>query len=298
MSQFFFDSALRCPVCGATQLQKLPMDKGQQSFYCRECESEIVTPTDQCCVFCAFGSHKCLVSQGWEDLLRRQLKEKMKNKESKTIPKFIPALGYNFLTGLYDTTISLTMPEKKFRKLLIKKLNPQPDEKIFEFGFGTGANLVLATQKSPNSHFHGLDIDPKVSSIAFAKLRDRDICVDLRLYDGGTFPYNDAEFDKAYSCLVFHQLDEVAKLESLKELHRVLKPGSKLIIGDWGKAKTQWMRIAFYTVQLLDGFKTTTANVKGLLPDYIREAGFSDVQETAFINTRIGSFCYYEGIKK
>lgn len=281
MSQFFFDSVLRCPVCGATQLQKLPMDKGQQSFYCRECESEIVTPTDQCCVFCAFGSHKCLVSQGWEDLLRRQLKEKMKNIESKTIPKFIPALGYNFLTGLNDTTISLTMPEKKFRKLLIKKLNPQPDEKIFEFGFGTGANLVLATQKSPNSHFHGLDIDPKVSSIAFAKLRDRDICVDLRLYDGGTFPYNDA-----------------AKLESLKELHRVLKPGSKLIIGDWGKAKTQWMRIAFYTVQLLEGFKTTTANVKGLLPDYIREAGFSDVQETTFINTRIGSFCYYEGIKK
>lgn len=57
------------------------------------------------------------------------------------------------------------------------------------------------------------------------------------------------------------------------------------------------MRTVFYTVQLLDGFKTTTANVKGLLPDYIREAGFSDVQETGFINTMIGSFCYYEGTK-
>jgi hypothetical protein len=32
---------------------------------------------------------------------------------------FTPALGYDFLTGWYDLTIKLTMPERKFRQLLV-----------------------------------------------------------------------------------------------------------------------------------------------------------------------------------
>ncbi|MDO9027716.1 MAG: class I SAM-dependent methyltransferase [Candidatus Roizmanbacteria bacterium] len=217
--------------------------------------------------------------------------------EQKKQMKYIPALGYDFLTGLYDTAIRLTMPEKKFRNLLIERIDPQPDENILEFGFGTGANLVLASQKSPLSHFYGLDIDPKVKEIAFSKLKSKNLHPELHIYEGTVFPYEDQTFDKVYSCLVFHQLDDEAKMECLKEIHRVLKPGGKLTIGDWGKAKSQWMRTVFYTVQLLDGFETTTANVRGLLPNYIREAGFHDVKETGFINTLIGSFCYYAGIR-
>lgn len=76
------------------------------------------------------------------------------------------------------------MPEKKFRNLLIKKVDTQPDESILEFGFGTGANLVLAAQKSPLSHFHGLDIDPKVRDIASSKLKSKNLSLDLKLYEG------------------------------------------------------------------------------------------------------------------
>ena len=297
MPGLFFDSVLTCPVCGQQQVRRIPYNEQLNSFYCKGCECKITVQGDQCCIFCAFGSHKCLVSQGWEKLEQKQLREKMNHDEHKSEKKFIPALRYDFLTAWYDATIRITMPEKKFRNELINRLKPEPLEQIFEFGYGTGANLAIASSQSPNSSFFGLDIDPKVREIAFSKLKDKDILVDLQLYNGDIFPYDDAVFDKAYSCLVFHQLDDETKAHCFREIYRVLKPGGKLIIGDWGKAKNRWMRMAFYTVQLLDGFKTTTANVKGLLPDYIREAGFSDVQETGFINTRIGSFCYYEGTK-
>ncbi len=97
--------------------------------------------------------------------------------------------------------------------------------------------------------------------------------------------------------MVFHQLDAETKLNCLKELHRVLKPKGKLIIADWGKAQNKLMRLTFGLVQLLDGFKTTNDNVKGLMPDFISKAGFEDVVVTNSINTAIGTFSYFKAIK-
>lgn len=210
---------------------------------------------------------------------------------------FIPALGYNWLTNFYDATIKLTMPEKKFRGKLINYLNPQKGEQILEFGFGTGQNLILAANKNSASKFVGLDIDPKVKFIAEQKLKKNNSDIKLNLYDGNLFPYVDNSFDKVFSSLVFHQLDKNTKKSCLAEINRVLKPGGEIIIGDWGKAKSKRMRISFYLVQMLDGFKTTSDNVNGLMPEYMINAGFKNVTEIDYINTKIGSYCYYIGVK-
>lgn len=210
---------------------------------------------------------------------------------------FIPALGYDWLTGLYDLTIKLTMPEKKFRSRLIDELNPLDGERILEFGYGTGQNLILLQERNPRTHLVGVDIDPKVRRIALAKISKRNLTIQLDLYDGKTFPYPDAAFDKVVSSLVFHQLPRQTKLRSLQEIYRVLKPAGTLIIGDWGKARSPAMRAAFYLVQLLDGFANTTDNVNGLMPDFIAQAGFHSVKETGYMNTRLGTYSYYQGIK-
>lgn len=89
----------------------------------------------------------------------------------------------------------------------------------------------------------------------------------------------------------------ITKLKCLLEINRILKPNGELIIGDWGKAKTKWMRFSFYLVQLLDGFKTTTDNVNGLMIKYITDAGFKNVQEVDYINTSIGTYSYYKAEK-
>lgn len=211
--------------------------------------------------------------------------------------EFIPALGYDFLTDWYDWTIKLTMPERKFRRLLVEQLDPQPGEKILEFGFGTGANLLLVKEKCPDADLRGLDIDPKVRSLADHKLKKRGFDLPLDLYDGGAFPYADGQFDKVYSCLVFHQLDAAAKLACLREIQRVLRMGGHLVIADWGEAAHIGMRLAFGLVQLLDGFKTTNDNVQGRMPGFIREAGFQNVAVAGSINTAIGTFSYFTAIK-
>jgi ubiquinone/menaquinone biosynthesis C-methylase UbiE len=214
-----------------------------------------------------------------------------------TAKAFTPALGYDFLTGWYDLTIKLTMPERKFRRLLVEQIDPQPGEKILEFGYGTGTNLLLVKEKCPDADLRGLDIDPKVKEIAHRKLAKKRLHIPLYLYDGGVFPFADARFDKVYSCLVFHQLDENGKAACFGEIHRVLEKGGKLVIADWGEAENWRMRLAFGLVQLLDGFKTTNANVQGRLPDFIREAGFQNVAVARSINTAIGTFSYFTADK-
>jgi len=211
---------------------------------------------------------------------------------------FIPALGYDWLTKFYDIAIKLTMPEKLFRNKLIDHLNPKDSEQILEFGFGTGQNLIMANERNMNSTFIGLDIDPKVKGIAQRKLEKNGVDIKLDLYDGGLFPYADNTFSKVFSSLVFHQLDRQAKMSCLEEINRVLKPGGELIIGDWGKPKSKFMRLLFYIVQILDGFETTSDNVKGLMIDFMIDTGFSEVNELGYTNTKVGSYCYYKGIKE
>lgn len=211
--------------------------------------------------------------------------------------KFIPALGYDCLTQFYDLTIKLTMPEKQFRTKLIDQLKPSAGENILEFGFGTGQNLILAYQRNNKSKLIGLDIDSKIKAIAEYKINKHGFNIVLDLYDGKIFPYTDNSIDKVFSSLVFHQLDKETKLSCLKEIFRVLKPNGQLIIGDWGEAKSNSMRLRFYFVQILDGFKTTNDNVNGLLPKFIQQVGFRNVNETDFINTKIGTYSYYTGTK-
>ena len=121
--------------------------------------------------------------------------------------------------------------------------------------------------------------------------------IQIDKYDGLVLPYRDNYFERVISSLVFHHLHVEQKRNSLKEIKRVLKLGGELHIADFGKSKNFLMRLAFYQVQLLDGFSTTTDNVKGLLPIYLNEAGFKDVRETKTYNTVFGTLSLYRARK-
>ena len=212
---------------------------------------------------------------------------------------FTPALGHVELTALYDKVIDWTMPEKIFRHKLVNLLSPQPNEKIMEFGFGTGQNLIYSIRAENRAAYFGLDIDPKVKFIAEQKLQKMQLLnkVQLDLYNGESLPYSNSFFDKVFSCLVFHQLKTADKKAALKEIYRILQPGRQVLICDWGKPSNFFCSLGFYLVQMLDGFETTTDNRKGLLPGFLKEAGFSDVIQTDFVNTKIGTLRYTFGTK-
>ena len=78
----------------------------------------------------------------------------------------------------------------------------------------------------------------------------------------------------------------------------MLRSNGELHIADWGRPHDALMRAAFLPVQLLDGFETTSDNVRDALPALMAAAGFDRVQETrrrrpvfgtlAFLRARAG----------
>ncbi len=214
---------------------------------------------------------------------------------------YIPALRFDWLTRFYDPVLQVTMREDAFKSSLINRMNLQAGQQVLDFGCGTLTLSLMAKQKHPLVHITGVDVDEKVMAIAREKLAGKpaDIQADMQLdlYDGSVLPYADNTFDKAMSSLVFHHLTAGQKAGALSEIRRVLKPGGEIHIADWGKPATGLMRSAFYLVQLLDGFKTTTDNVKGRLPGYIREARFTNITETGYFNTVFGTVRLIKALK-
>lgn len=210
---------------------------------------------------------------------------------------YIPALKYDWLTKLYDPLISTLMPEKEFKNTLIEQSALEPGKKVLDFGCGSLTLTLLAKEKNPATTFHAIDVDKQILSIAEKKLKKSGTEVSIVHYDGNMLPFSNSYFDRVVSSLVFHHLTKEQKHQALTEIFRVLKPTGELHIADWGKAKNAFMRGAFYLVQMLDGFKTTTDNVKGLLPEYINQAGFEDVTETKSFATILGTLSLYKGIK-
>jgi len=77
----------------------------------------------------------------------------------------------------------------------------------------------------------------------------------------------------------------------------LLRPGGELHIGDWGQAQNALMRLAFLSVQVLDGFSNTSDNVHGRLIPLMQEAGFRSVIETHHETTIFGTLALYRAVK-
>ena len=221
----------------------------------------------------------------------------MRNCLMKSEKYFIPALRYNWLTKLYDPIVRNTMPEEKFKQALITQANISENAQVLDFGCGSLTLSLIAKKRQPSAYIHAVDVDEKILKIAAEKQAQSGEEIFIQRYQGRVLPYRSNSFDRVISSLVFHHLDREQKINSFYEILGVLKPGGELHIADWGMAKSALMRIAFYSIQFLDGFETTTDNVKGLLPKFLSQAGFQEVQVVQEFQSIFGTIALYKAIK-
>lgn len=203
--------------------------------------------------------------------------------------KYIPALGYDVLTPLYDAVVRLTVREKKFKTALIEQANFADGQHVLDLACGTGTLAVLIKKSHPKVQVTAIDGDAKILRIAISKASKKG--VDIQFDEGFSFalPYADETFSRVVSSLFFHHLTRTDKLKTLCEVRRVLKPDGELHIADWGLPSNFLMKIASNGIELLDGAETTGDNFKGLLPSLVSEAGFQETEETQYFNSLFGT---------
>ncbi len=109
---------------------------------------------------------------------------------------------------------------------ILSALEQPQSAKILDFGCGSG-NLSQLLSKNGYDVF-GVDISKKL--LEYAKQKQRDHKWEVIHYDGKKLPFDDESIDAivTYGVLIYLK-DDNDFLETLKELHRVLKPGGQFI---------------------------------------------------------------------
>ena len=214
-----------------------------------------------------------------------------------TKDRYVPALGYGFLTSLYDPVVRLTTRERTFKRALIRQANIGDTHRVLDVGSGTGTLTLWIKEAHPDARVTGVDGDAKIIEIAKRKAQRAGAQVEFDQALASALPYPDESFDRAVSSLFFHHLSRDQKCATLREIFRVLRVGGELHVADWGKGTNLLMRGLFFSIRALDGFDNTALNAQGALPELFASAGFDRAAKGDEFQTVFGTLALYSARK-
>ena len=110
----------------------------------------------------------------------------------------------------------------------VKIYETDPFDSLLDVGCGTGPVVELLAKKYPEKHFIGLDITPAMIEVAQSKGLSN---AEFMVGDAENLPFGDGRFDAVLCSNSFHHYPNPGAF--LREAHRVLRPGGKLILRDY-----------------------------------------------------------------
>lgn len=215
-------------------------------------------------------------------------------------PAYIPALGRREWTGMYDWVIAAMTRERVWRSLVLDALDPRNGEIIADLGAGTGSLGIMIKKRAPGVRLVAVDPDPDVRLIGEQKARAAGVEIEYVTAMGDTpIASIEAAGADAVTCsLVLHQCPLNAKQAILENAFRLLKPGGRLVLADYGEQPVPWMRLAFLLVQMTDGFEPTEHNRRGAIPELLQACGFSRTETVERVPTSTGLISIWRATKE
>jgi ubiquinone/menaquinone biosynthesis C-methylase UbiE len=206
---------------------------------------------------------------------------------------YLPAAGRDLFLPLYDPIVKL-FGGGAAREALLAQAGIRPNDRVFDLGCGTGTMAVLMKKRFPRAEIIGLDPDPRALARARKKAAHEALAIQFDQGFGDQLLYPAASFDRALSSFMFHHIPAGEKGKTLREVHRVLKPGGEFHMADFegpdDRKQGFFGRLLLSHAHLRDN---SAANVIALMKD----AGFADAAKVGRRTKLFGGVAYYKAVK-
>lgn len=145
---------------------------------------------------------------------------------------------YSASAGVYDFMVKVLPTWKNWVNHALPYIE---GPRVLEVSFGTG---YLLTQYADRFETHGVDYNENMAATAKNNLAQTGITAALSQGDVESLPYKDNSFDTVVNTMAFTGYPDAHR--ALSELHRVLKPGGRLVMVDIAYPKdSNWLGVQF-----------------------------------------------------
>lgn len=145
---------------------------------------------------------------------------------------------FNSISGNYDFLnhfLSLGI-DIRWRKKAVKLLAPEKPKFILDIATGTGDFAIETISLKPEKVI-GVDISEGMLEVGRKKMKARgyDAIIDMRLGDSENLPFEENKFDAVIVAFGVRNFENLEK--GLAEMHRVLKPGGRVVVLEFSKPR-------------------------------------------------------------
>jgi ubiquinone/menaquinone biosynthesis C-methylase UbiE len=179
---------------------------------------------------------------------------------------------------LYDYLAPLMLlgSEARLNRHALNALELAPNQQVLDVGCGTGTlTRMIANCTAGQGSITVTGVDAAARMIDVARRRAaRTPQATYEIAMAEALPFESGAFDSAVSSLFFHHVDLDAKLASLNEMARVLKPNGKAIILDVDIPTTPIGKISAWCGYLLFQQPEIKENIEGKLRDMFEKSTF------------------------
>lgn len=142
------------------------------------------------------------------------------------------------ISDSYDTTNSVLSfgIHHYWRHVTVKMSGAAKGQSVLDCATGTG-DLAIAFKRAvgPEGHVIGTDFCEEMMETAPAKAKSRNLEIDFEVADAMNLPYEDNKFDISSIAFGIRNVDDPVK--ALKEMARVVKPGGRVMVLEFGQPK-------------------------------------------------------------
>jgi ubiquinone/menaquinone biosynthesis C-methylase UbiE len=174
----------------------------------------------------------------------------------------------------YDRDLLQILFFRPSHRMLLEALGPS-DRRILDVGCGTGVFAATVLKQFPDTHVWGMDLSDGMLRNCQTRCQEAGGRLHLVQGDSARLPFGDDSFDVVTCTHSFHHYPCQERV--VAEMHRVLRPGGRLLIID-GDRDRWWGRLLFdVLVVLVEGpvRHLTSGAFRGLYHD----AGFANVSQ-------------------